>query len=285
MPTTSSPTTASPTTASPMTARPTTAPARNLALVTGASGGIGEAIAREFAKRGYDLVLVARSEDKLRRIGEELHSAHGANAHVITADLALPGAGSAMAAQLRSDGLDIDVLVNNAGFADFGEFRTADLAKTMAMISLNIATLTELTRELLPAMVARRRGCLLNVASTAAFMPGPLMAVYYATKAYVLSFSEAIHEELRGTGVTVTALCPGPTESGFQAAAAMEDSKLVKGRKIMSAEKVAEIGVGAALRGRPVAMTGLKHALQAITPKFLPRRVVPAFVKWAQKAN
>ena len=264
---------------------PLTTSSRPLALITGASGGIGEQLARELAKRGHDVVLVARSAGKLQLLGDELRTSLGVAAHVLTADLAVPGAGSALSEQLRSRSLEIDVLVNNAGFADFGEFHTADLAKTMRMITLNVATLTELTRELLPSMVARRRGRVLNVASTAAFMPGPLMAVYYATKAFVLSFSEAIHEELRGTGVTVTALCPGPTASDFQATAAMEDSKLVKGRKIMSAEKVAEIGIGAALRGRPVAVTGLKNALQAVSPKFMPRRLVPAFVKRAQRAH
>ena len=188
---------------------------RPTALVTGASGGIGEALARELAARGHDLVLVARSVGTLEALAAELAQAHGIIATSIGADLAASGAGRALATELRGRGLEIDIVVNNAGFADFGEFAHADLNKTMQMVALNVVTLTELTHELLPPMIERGRGRVMNLASTAAFLPGPLMAVYYATKAYVLSFSEGIAEELKGSGVTVTALCPGPDGVGL----------------------------------------------------------------------
>ncbi len=258
---------------------------KHTALVTGASGGIGEALARELASKGHSLVLVARSGDALRKLADELAAKHSVVVDIIPADLAVVGAGRALAEIVASKGLTIDVLVNNAGFADFGVFHESDLAKIMQMVQLNIATLTELTHAFLPGMVQRKHGRVLNVASTAAFMPGPLMAVYYATKAYVLSFSEGVHEELKGTGVTVSALCPGPTQSGFQARAAMEDSKLVKGRKIMTAETVAKIGIAAMLKGKPVIVTGFKNQLQALSPKFMPRRMVPGVVKRAQATS
>ncbi len=259
--------------------------ARPTALVTGASGGIGEALARRLAAENHDLVLVARSEPKLRALADSLTSAHGIDAAVVGADLAVPGAGAALAGRLDELGLGVDVLVNNAGFADFGAFLDAEPDKLTQMMQLNVVTLTDLTRLLVPAMVDQGFGRVMNVASTAAFFPGPLMAVYYATKAYVLSFSEGLGEELKGTGVTVTALCPGPTESGFQARAAMEDSKLIRGRRIMSAETVAKLGVAGLLAGKPVVVTGLKNQLMVLSHLFMPRRLVPAMVKRAQSAH
>jgi uncharacterized protein len=253
------------------------------ALITGASGGIGEALARELAAGGHDLVLVARNEDKLRTLAVELAAKHSISADVVAADLGAAGAGVALATQL--DGRQIDVLVNNAGFGDFGEFHQADPAKISQMVALNVATLTDLTRALLPAMVARGSGKVLNVASTAAFMPGPLMAVYYATKAYVLSFSEAVAYELRKTGVTVTALCPGPVASGFQAGADMGDSKLVKGRTLMTAATCAKIAVKAMNAGKPMVIAGFKNKLLAMSPKFMPRRMVPGVVARAQSPH
>ena len=258
---------------------------RPLALVTGASGGIGEELARELAAKGYDLVLVARSTGKLQGLADELSTGHGLTAHVLTADLGHAGAGHALASELAAKGLVIDVLVNNAGFADFGEMWNADAPKLDSMIALNVAVLTELMHDLIPSMVSRGRGRVMNVASTAAFFPGPLMGVYYATKAYVLSLSEATNEELKGTGVTVTALCPGPTQSGFQVAAAMENSKLVKGRKIPSAEHVAGLGVAAMLKGKPVAVIGTKNKLSVMSPRFMPRSLVPGMVKRAQASS
>lgn len=258
---------------------------RPLALVTGASGGIGEELARQLAARGHDLVLVARSTRKLQSLADELATKHSITAHVLIADLGHAGAGHEITAELAAKGLDIDVLVNNAGFADFGEMWKADAPKLDSMIALNMAVLTELMHDLIPSMVSRGHGRVMNVASTAAFFPGPLMGVYYATKAYVLSLSEATHEELKGTGVTVTALCPGPTQSGFQAAAAMESSKLVKGRNMPTAQHVAELGVAAMLKGKPVAVIGGKNKLSVLSPRFLPRSMVPGMVKRAQAAS
>jgi uncharacterized protein len=256
---------------------------RPLALVTGASGGIGAEIAKVLAAQGHDLVLVARSEPGLRTVADAARTS-GASSTVITADLAQPGAGHRLAQELKDRGLHIDVLVNNAGFADFGEMWKADAEKLDQMITLNISTLTELMRDLLPDMVAKRSGRVMNLASTAAFFPGPLMAVYYATKGYVLSLSEGVNEELKGTGVTVTAVCPGPTESGFQAKAEMEASKLVNGRKIPSAQSVAEAAVKATMAGKPVAVIGSKNKLNVLSPRFLPRRLIPGIVKKAQAA-
>ncbi|MGH9008770.1 MAG: SDR family NAD(P)-dependent oxidoreductase [Acidimicrobiia bacterium] len=175
--------------------------------------------------------------------------------------------------------------VNNAGVGDFGPFAEADLDKTMAMIRLNVAGPTELTRRYLPGMLERGSGRILNVASTAAFQPGPLMAVYYATKAYVLSFSEAIAEELRGSGVTVTALCRGPTASGFQAGAAMEESRLVAGRRLPTTAAVARAGYRAVLAGRPIAVVGLKNRLLVTSIRFTPRPVVRRTVRRMQDAD
>jgi short-subunit dehydrogenase len=253
---------------------------RPVALVTGASGGIGEALARQLAIAGHDLVLVARSEAKLRSLADELAATHGAATSVLTIDLVAPGAVEAVVAQLQ--GRRVDVLVNNAGFGDYGPFAEADPAKIAQMVRLNVATLTGVTRALLPAMVIAGHGRVLNVASTAAFMPGPLMAVYYATKAYVLSFSEAINEELRGSGVTVTALCPGPVATGFQVGADMATSKLVKGKRLMTADRCAAIAVKGLLRGKPVVVTGAMNKLQAFSPRLMPRRMVPGVVRRAQ---
>jgi uncharacterized protein len=257
---------------------------RHTALVTGASGGIGAELARELAAKGHNLVLAARSTAQLETLAAELQTKHSISAQIVTVDLGKPGAGHALAAELKQRGLTIDVLVNNAGYADFGNLWEADAAKIDGMLTLNMGALTELMHDLIPGMVSRKQGRVLNVASTAAFMPGPLMAVYYASKAYVLSLSEATNEELQGTGVTVSALCPGPTESGFQAAAAMEKSKLVKG-KMMSTTTVAEVAIAGMLKGKPVIIPGFKNKLQALTPKLTPRRLIPGFVKKAQAAS
>jgi short-subunit dehydrogenase len=238
------------------------------ALVTGASGGIGLEIARVLAA-DHDLVLVARNAEKLDALAAEL-----GGAQVVAADLSDPAGVATVVAAVPT----VDVLVNNAGVGDFGEFATVDRDKTLGMIQLNVASLTALTREYLPAMLDRGHGRIMNVASTASFQPGPLMAVYYATKAYVLSFTEAVAEEVRGTGVTVTALCPGPTTSGFQAAADMELSPLVANRKLPTSAEVAAYGVKAMRRGDVVAVPGLMNKVMAtgvrLTPRPIMRRVV-----------
>jgi short-subunit dehydrogenase len=246
------------------------------ALVTGASGGIGEAIARELGSQGYQLTLVARSAGRLTALADEL-----GGARTIVADLADPATPAKVVAEVS----DVDVLVNNAGIGDYGPFVDADLDKTLGMVQLNITALTDLTHRYLRGMVERGHGRILNVSSTAAFQPGPLMAVYYATKAYVLSFSEAIAEELRGTGVTVTALCPGPTASGFQAAADMELSALVKGRRLPTSEAVARYGVRAMHKGDVVAVHGAANKVLAASIRFSPRPVVRRLVKRLQQTK
>lgn len=257
-------------------------PQRQTVLITGASGGIGEALAHRFARGGFDLVLVARTENKLQALATELTRAHGVSAHVIACDLSDPVAPRRIVEQLNARGIMVDMLVNNAGFATYGSFAELDLDGELRMLQVNVVTLTHLTRLLLPGMLARRRGRILNVASTAAFMPGPLMAVYYASKAFVLSFSEALHNELTGSGVTVTALCPGPTSTGFQARAQMEQSRLVQGRTIMSVETVADAGYSALLKGQPLIIPGLMNRIQAFLPRLLPRRLIPQIVRNAQ---
>lgn len=253
---------------------------RQTALVTGASGGIGLAFAEELARRGFDLVLVARTEAALRDLGTRLSEQHRVRCEAIAMDLATVDAADRLVAQLH--GRPIDLLVNNAGFAQYGPFVETDPAVELQMLTLNVITLTRLSKLLLPAMVGRRSGRILNVASTAAFMPGPLMAVYYASKAYVLSFSEALAEELRGTGCTVTTVCPGPTRSGFQQRAAMEESKLVKRRKLLDASEVARLALDGTLRGDRLVLPGANSKLHSILPRLLPRALLPRLVRSAQ---
>ncbi len=250
--------------------------AAGIALVTGASGGIGEQLARCAHRAGYEVVLVARRAARLEQLAAEL-----GGARVVVADLGTPQGVADVVAAVPS----VDVLVNNAGYGDFGPFAEADADKTIGMIRLNTEALTALTHAYLPAMVGQGRGRVLNVASTAAFLPGPLMSVYYATKAYVLSFSEGIAEELRGTGVTVTALCPGPTESEFQAGAAMESSKLVKGKRLPSAASVATYGWKHLERGTVVAVPGLGNKLNAFSTRVTPRAAVRRIVARVQRPH
>jgi short-subunit dehydrogenase len=252
-----------------------------LALVTGASSGIGREFARVLAREGYDLVLVARSGGRLADLAEELKARYGVATKILPKDLADSSAPAGIVTKLEAGGLAVDVLVNNAGFASYGPFAESDLANELQMIQVNVAAMTSLTRLLLPGMVWRGQGRILNVASTAAFQPGPLMAVYYATKSYVLSFSEAIANELAGTGVTVTALCPGATSSGFQDRADMKDSKLVQ-NGLMSASDVAEAGYRALVAGKAVEIPGMRHKIFAQLPRFLPRSVTTKVVRRAQ---
>ena len=249
------------------------------ALITGASSGIGLELARIFAREKQDLVLVARSGDKLHQLAEELKKEY-INVTVLVADLADVKAADNIYRTLQQRNIAVDFIVNNAGFGDFGFFIESDWEKTERMINVNISALTYLTRLFMPAMVKNGFGRIMNVASTAAFQPGPTMSVYYATKAYVLHFSEAIGNELEGTGVKVTALCPGATQSGFQSVAGMEESKLVKGRKLPSSREVAEYGYKAMMKGKAVAIPGVLNYLMAQAPRFTPRSWV---VKVARK--
>ena len=247
-------------------------------LVTGASSGIGLELAKCFAAEGCRLALVARKRDALEALAAELRKAHKIQAQVITADLAHPEAPPRLLAHLQSAGLKVDVLVNNAGFGAQGRFVELPLGRQLEMLQVNITSLTHLTGLLLPGMVERRRGGILNVASTAAFQPGPGMAVYYATKAYVLSFSDALAEELAGTGVSVTAVCPGPTATNFGTAANMRTLGMVK-RVSMSAEAVAQLGHRAFRRRRVVAVTGLRNQVPAFLVRLVPRALVRKITK------
>ncbi|MEO1652753.1 MAG: SDR family oxidoreductase [Bacteroidota bacterium] len=251
------------------------------AFITGASGGIGYEFARLIAADQIDLVLVARNQDKLKRIKQELESTHQIRVDILPKDLSQPNAAREVYEVVKN--MDIEMLINNAGFGEFGEFIHTPWLKESQMIQLNITTLTQFTKLFLPQMVKRKSGFIMNVASTAAFQPGPLMAVYYATKAYVLSFTEAIAEEVRDCGVKITALCPGPTESGFQSTAHMEESKLVKNRKMPSAQEVATYGYEALKKGKVVAVHGLQNKILANSVKFFPRNMVSSMVKKMQE--
>jgi uncharacterized protein len=253
-------------------------------LVTGASSGIGLELARLFAAGGYGLVLVARSSGKLEELASELRNRHGVAVRVMAIDLARPESPEELVRELEQAGVAVDVLVNNAGFATFGPFAETDLHAELEELQLNVVTLTHLTKKLLPGMLARRRGGVLNVASTAAFQPGPLMAVYYASKAYVLSFTEALAEELRGTGVTISALCPGPTVTGFQKRARMEDSGLFSGPiKVMDAAAVARAGYEGFRAGRRLVIPGLVNKLVVQSLRISPRVLVTRIVHGMQK--
>lgn len=262
---------------------------KRTALVTGASAGIGTELARLFARDGWNLVLVARSRDGLERVGRELAASFGAACHVVPADLADPAAPQAVYDAVQALGLQVDALVNNAGFGLMGSFvdtgreAPTDLQRELEMLQVNVVALTHLSKLFLPAMVKRGRGYVLNVASTAAFQPGPLMAVYYASKAYVLSFSEALSVELAGTGVTATVLCPGATRTDFQAAANMEGSRLFRAGHVMTAARVAELGYNAMLAGRSSVVTGAVNRVMAAGTRFIPRRLAARMAKMAQE--
>lgn len=255
---------------------------RQTALITGASGGIGEAFARKMAASAYNVILVARSADKLHALEQELAAAYNITATGLPYDLTDAAAPQAIYDTLQAQALTVDLLINNAGYATYGKFHEAELQKELNMIQLNITTLVDLTHRFLPGMVARRHGRILNVASTAAFQAGPLMAVYYASKAFVLSFSEALANELEGTGVTVTALCPGPTASGFQARAAMEESKLVQSG-LMTAEAVVERGYAGLLAGETVVIPGLYNQVGTLAARLLPRKLMTRTVRNMQE--
>ncbi|MEI6899132.1 MAG: SDR family oxidoreductase [Bacteroidota bacterium] len=249
------------------------------ALITGASGGIGYELAWIFAGHQYDLVLVARNEKKLVALKTAIEKQHQVTCHIMTRDLSDFKEVEKVVLYVKNRNISIDCLVNNAGFGDFGLFTETQWEKESEMIRLNITALTYLTKELVKEMVRNKSGRIMNVASTAAFQPGPLMAVYYATKSFVLSFSEAIAEEVKGTGVTVTTLCPGPTASGFQSAADLGNSKLVKGKKMPSSKEVAEFGFNAMMKGKRVVIHGMKNRLLAASVRFTPRKMITSMVR------
>ena len=239
------------------------------AIVTGASSGLGVEFARLLAADGYNVVLVARSVDKLEALAGELRLQYGITADVFGQDLGAHDAAARIVAAVP----DCDVLVNNAGFASNGAFATLDPARVDEEVAVDIVSLTQLTRAYLPGMLARGSGRVLNVASTASFLPGPFMAVYYAAKAYVRSFSEALWEETRGSGVTVTCLCPGATATGFVKRAGMEKTMLMH-LPLADAVSVAKAGYRGMMRGKRMVIPGITNRIVAWSPTFAPRRLV-----------
>jgi hypothetical protein len=240
------------------------------ALITGASTGIGRELADFAARDGYDLVLVARSESVLQAVAADIRRKWNKDSLIVAKDLTQPNAARDIVAAVEEARVDVEVLINNAGFGLVGKFWQLDEQQQIDMVQLNVTALTQMTRLFLPKLVQRKHGRIMNVSSTAAFQPGPLMAVYYATKAYVLSFSEAVHNEARDFGVTVTCLCPGPTQTEFDKRAGMGSSKLFSGGGVMSARKVAELGWNAMKRGKPLVITGTKNAVMAFGTRFAP---------------
>jgi len=249
-------------------------PMKQTALITGASGGIGYELAKLFAKDYFDLVLVARSSSKLVKLADELQCQFGISVKTVALDLSEAPAPQFLFDQLRREGVAVDVLVNNAGYGKLGAFAEVPLEECLGQIQLNVTALTHLTKLFLGPMIERRSGKIMNVASTAGFQPGPMMAVYYATKAFVISFSEGLADELKGTGVSVTCFCPGATDTGFQSRAGTEDTVLFKAMRPMDAKVVARDGYRAVRSGKTLAISGLRNWLLAESVRFAPRKLV-----------
>ena len=241
------------------------------ALITGASAGIGKELARVFAAEGHDVVLVARRQPELQALVAELETKHGIQARPLVCDLTSERALGELVADVG--GQELDYLVNNAGFGTVGPFAELDAQREAAMVTLHVAAVLRLTRAVLPGMIARRKGRILNVGSTAGFQPGPYMATYYATKAFVNSFSEALAYEVRGTGVSVTVSCPGPTTTEFGALSGIDRSPLFRLRKATAAS-VAREAYRAMQRGRPMIVHGLQNRMLALSSRFSPRALV-----------
>ena len=252
------------------------------ALITGASNGIGYELAKVHAEHGGNLVLVARGKSKMDELKKELEEKYGIKVYTIGKDLSLQGSAKEVYDELKQQNISVDYLVNNAGFGDFGLFAHSDWNKQEQMINLNVTTLAYFTWLFLSDMMKRKSGKILNVASTASFQPGPTMSVYFATKAFVLSFSEAINNEVSENGITVTALCPGATHSGFQAAASMQGSKLFEKNNFPTSREVAEYGYHAMMKGKAVAIHGLKNTILANSVRFVPRSLVVKIARQVQ---
>ncbi len=258
---------------------------RKTALITGATRGIGYEFTKLFARDSYDLVLVARSKNKLKEIQEDFGKKYNIDIIIIAKDLSATNAAINIFNEIEEKQIEIDVLVNNAGIGDFELFNNEKLLKISQIMQINIVALTELTKLFLKGMVDRKEGKILNVSSMAAFQPGPYMAVYYASKAYVQSFSEAVASELKGTGVTVTTLCPGPTKSGFQHEVRSEGSNLSRLNLLSSSEDVAKYGYKALQAGKEVAIPGFVNASLFKTAKIIPRKTTIQIVKKLQELN
>lgn len=262
-----------------MTAKPGTG---QTALITGASAGIGVDLADCFARGGYDLIITARSGPALDDVAKRLRATHGVKVEVISGDLGAINAGRKLATEIARRGFTVDVLVNNAGFGHTGAFGVEPLDPQLGMVDLNVRVLVELTHIYLKDMIAKKRGGVLNVASTAAFQPGPLMSIYYASKAFVMSFTEALWEEARGTGVHITCLCPGPTESKFHDRAGTNKTRLFKAAKPMTSMAVAQQGYSAFIANRRVVVTGFSNKALVGLSRISPRRMLLRVVRSLQ---
>jgi short-subunit dehydrogenase len=242
-------------------------------LITGASGGIGYELAKLFARDGHNLLLVSRNGPRLEEVAREIKAKHKVKCTIFAGDLSVTGAPDALYAEIKKASFEVDVLVNNAGFGSLGRFHERPIEEQLEMLQLNVTSLVHLTHLTLPDMVTRGRGRIVNVASIAAYQPGPLMAVYYATKAFVVSFSEAIANELHATGVRVTAICPGPTRTGFGKRAGAERSSLFHSGMTMDAGKVARLGYDGMKKNKTVVITGGKNKLLVFGARMFPRRL------------
>ena len=247
---------------------------KTTALITGASNGIGLELAKIHASKGGNLVLVARNKSKLDQLKAELENQYKVSVYTIGKDLSATESAQEVYDEINKQNIQIDYQINNAGFGGYGMFAETDWNTELNMIHLNITALTLFTKLFLNDMVKRRSGKIMNVASTAAFQPGPTMAVYCATKAFVLSFTEAVSKESHDKGVSITALCPGATETGFQEAAGLDDSKLFKGKKLPNAKQVAEFGYRSMIKGKTVAVHGMMNYILANSIRFIPRAIV-----------
>lgn len=247
---------------------------RKVALITGASAGLGEQFAQRFAQDGHDVILVARNAERLAALGGKLEQAHGVKAHVVPADLSRPDAPERLFEEVRSRGLAVEFLVNNAGFGSTGPFLEHELAREVEMVELNCTALLKLTHLFARPMRERGSGRILNIASTAGFQPGPYMATYYATKAFVVSFSEALAYELKGTGVSVTCYCPGATHTEFATRAGNEKSRLFQRPGVAQAPDVVAHAYGAMMKGRVLSIHGVLNWLLMQSLRVSPRAVV-----------
>ncbi|PHJ58157.1 short-chain dehydrogenase [Nostoc linckia z18] len=256
---------------------------KKTALITGAASGIGYQLACLFAADDYNLVLVDKDELKLTEVAEKFELKFGNFVKAIVKDLSISTSPDEIFTELQQANIQVDVLVNNAGFGTYGLFHETNLTAELEMLQVNLVCLTHLTKLFIKDMVKQGEGKILNVASAAAFQPGPLMAVYFATKAYILSFSEAIANELEGTGVTVTVLCPGSTESAFHQRTGMADSKMLKSKRMMDAQTVAEIGYHGLMKGKTIVIPGLINKLLAKSVRFVPRKLVTKIVRNMQE--
>ncbi|HKY21611.1 MAG TPA: SDR family oxidoreductase [Vicinamibacterales bacterium] len=242
----------------------------NRALITGGSVGIGAALAEVFAAHGHDLILVSRNREKLEARGREIQQKFGVQVVCLPEDLSDPAGPRRLHEAVAGRGLDVHCLVNNAGVGLYGKFSTTELESELKMIQLNVTSVVDLTKRFLPAMIQRGSGRILNVASTAAFVPGPWMSVYYASKAFLLSFSQAIDYELKPSGISVTTLCPGPTESEFKVHAGSQRSRLFEAI-VMDAPRVARVGYDAMMNGKAVAIPGFRNKLIPVAARVVPR--------------